>query len=130
MPYYIGIDANEGADPISNKGKECIICRYWYFNHGFKFQDSACTCCHDLMILCLNIRNIAIIIVENVDYRFIIHKISKFEAINLLENSVLEDGGYIYKILSDFWLSIVNLKNVKHLKKKLNKKLMPLVWHP
>ena len=31
--------------------------------------------------------------------------------------------------MSEFWLVILNLKNVKHLKKK-NEELMPIVWHP
>ena len=58
---------------------------YWFFNHGFKFQDSICNVCHDLTMLSLNIRDIAIITVQNVDYRCIIYNISKFEAINLLK---------------------------------------------
>ena len=37
----------------------------------------------------------AIITVKNVDYRCIIHNISKCEPINLLENLVLEDCGYM-----------------------------------
>ena len=65
------------------------------FNHGFKFQDSACNGCHDLTVSSVGISNIAIITVKNVDYRCIIHNISKSEAINLLKNSVLEDCGYI-----------------------------------
>ena len=68
---------------------------YWFFNHGFKFDDSVCNGCHDLIILCLNISDIAIITVKNVDYRCIIHNIGKSEAINLLKNSVLENRGYI-----------------------------------
>ena len=72
-----------------------MICHYWFFNHGFKFQDSVSNGCHDLTILCLNIRNIAIVTVKNLDYQCIIHNISKSEAINLLENSVLENCGYI-----------------------------------
>ena len=71
-----------------------MICHYWIFNHGFKFEDSICNGCHDLM-LSLNIRDVVITAVKNVDYRFIIHDISKSEAINLLENSALEDRGYI-----------------------------------
>ena len=40
--------------------------------------------------------DIAIITVKNVDYRCIIHNISKSEAINLLnKTSILEDHGYI-----------------------------------
>ena len=71
-----------------------MICHYWIFNHGFKFEDSICNGCHDLM-LSLNIRDVVITAVKNVGYRFIIHDISKSEAINLLENSALEDRGYI-----------------------------------
>ena len=74
-----------------------MICNYWFFNHGFKFQDFVCNGCHDLTILSVNIRDIAIITVKNVNYRCIIHNISKSEAINLLKNYVLEDRGYIYK---------------------------------
>ena len=72
-----------------------MIWHYWFFNHGFNFQDYVCNGCHDLTILSVNIRDTAIIIVKNVDYCCIIHNISKSEAINLLENSVLEDRGYI-----------------------------------
>ena len=79
----------------SNNSKECMICHYWIFNHGFKFQDSARNGCHDLKTLSVNISDIASITVKNVDYCGIIHNISKFEAINLLKNSVLEDRGYI-----------------------------------
>ena len=43
----------------------------------------------------VNLSDIVIITIENVDYRCIIPKISKFEAINLLKNSVLEDRVYI-----------------------------------
>ena len=49
--------------------------------------------------LCLNISDITIIAVKNVDYRCIIYKITKFEAIKLLENTVLEDIGFYKKIL-------------------------------
>ena len=59
----------------------------------------------------------AIITVKDVDYRFIIYDINKSEVINLLGNSMLEDRGYIKKMLSDLWLGVVNLKNTKGLKK-------------
>ena len=58
-------------------------------------QDSVCNGCHDLTSFCLNISDITIITVKNVDYRCIIHNISKSEAINLLESAVLENRGYI-----------------------------------
>ena len=61
-----------------------MIYLYWFFNHWFKFQDSVFNLCH--------ISDIAIATVEHVDYRCIIHNISKSEAINLLK---LDDRGYI-----------------------------------
>ena len=72
-----------------------MICHYWCFNHGFKFQDSVCNGCHDSTMLSVNISDIAIVTIKNVDYRCIIDNISKSEAIDLLRNSVLEDRGYI-----------------------------------
>ena len=62
-----------------------MICHCWFFNHGFKFQDSVCNGCHDLITLSVNVSDIAIITVDNVDCRCIIHNISKYEAINLIK---------------------------------------------
>ena len=74
-----------------------MICHYWFFIHGFKFQDYVCNGCHDLTMLSVNISDIAIITIANVEYRCIIHNIRKSETINSLNNSVLEDCAYIYK---------------------------------
>ena len=90
MLYYDRIHISKGTDLAkSNNSKECMICCYWIFNHGFKFQDSVCNGCLDLTLFNVNISNIAIISVKNVDYRCIIHNSSKSEAINLLKNFVL-----------------------------------------
>ena len=81
MLYYNITDIVEGIDLAkSNNSKECMICHYWFFNHGFKFQDYVCSGCHDLTMLSVNISDIAIITVKNVDYRCIIHNIGKSEA--------------------------------------------------
>ena len=92
MLYYDRIDISEGIDPIkSNKSKECMICHYFFFKHGFKFQDSVCNGCHDLTVLSVNISNIATITFKNIDYHCIVHNIGRSEAINFLKNSVVED---------------------------------------
>ena len=92
MQYYDKIDIRKGIDLAkSNKSKERFICHQCFFNQGFKFQDSACIDCHNLTMLCLNIANTTIITVKNVDYRCVIDSISKYEAINLLKNSVIGD---------------------------------------
>ena len=82
MLYYDRIDRSKGIDHAkSNKSREFMICHYWFFNYGFKFQDHVCNGCHDLSMFCINISDIAII--------------SKSEAIHLLENSILEDRRYL-----------------------------------
>ena len=68
------MDISEGIDLAKyNRSKECMICRYWFFNHGFEFQDYVCNGCHDLTMFIVNISDIAIITLKNVDYRCIIH---------------------------------------------------------
>ena len=93
MLYYDRIDISEGIDPTkSSDSKDFMFCHYWFFNHGLKFQDSICNGCHDLTIFCLNINDIAIIVVKN---RCIIHNINKSKTINLSKNSVIYDRGCI-----------------------------------
>ena len=106
MLYYDRIDISKRYDfPKSNNSKNCMIYHYWFFNHVFNFQYYVCNDCHNLTMLSVNIRNIAIITAKNVGCRWIIHNISKSEAISLLKNSVLEDQGYILKnIVLDFSL--------------------------
>ena len=68
MLYYDRIDISEGIDlNKSNNSKECMICHYWFFDHGFEFQNYVCIGCHDLTMLSVNITDIAIIAVKNVD---------------------------------------------------------------
>ena len=108
MLCYDGIDMSEGIDLAkSNRSKECMICHYWFFNHWFKFQNSVCNGCHDLTMLSVIIRDISditIITIKNLHYHFIIHNISKSEAISFIRNSVLENCGYICKNSWKLWI--------------------------
>ena len=72
-----------------------MVCHYWFFNHGFKFQDSICNSCRDVAMLCLNISSIINIAVKGLDYHCIIRDVSKSETIRLLDNYVLDDRSYI-----------------------------------
>ena len=63
----------------------------WFVTNTFLI----CNGCHNLSMLCLNISDIANITVKSVDYRCIMYNITKSEATYLLENSVLEDLGYL-----------------------------------
>ena len=84
-----------------------MIYLYWFFNHWFKFQDSVFNLCHDLIMLSVNISDIAIATVEHVDYRCIIHNISKSEAINLLKIMYL----MIVAIYKKMHIQKINIKN-------------------
>ena len=65
--YKCWNDIGEGIDVAKgSNSKECIICHCWFFSHGFKFQYSICNSYHDLIMLCLSIRDIAIITVKDV----------------------------------------------------------------
>ena len=95
MYHYYRIDLSEGIDLTKcNNTKGCIVCHYWYFNHGFKSQKTVCNGCHGWKC-CLNFSDIAIIAAKGVTYRRIIHGIIKYKAICLFENPVLDDRGYV-----------------------------------
>ena len=97
MLYYNTINLSvKGIDSSrSNNSKECVEFNYWFFNHGFEYQDSVCNGCHDLTMLCLNQSNISVITVEGVICCCIIHGTSKSHTIHLLENFVPDDCEYI-----------------------------------
>ena len=64
--YYDRIDFSEGIDVNkTSESKECNICHYWYFlNKRFKFQLNVCNGCHDLLMMSMNLSDIAILNIE------------------------------------------------------------------
>ena len=96
MLWYDKINSSEEIDVAkSNNGEYCMVCHYWFFDHGFKFQNFFCNGCYDLTMLCLIISDIAITTVKIIDSSCIFYDISKLEAIHLLKNYVVDDRGYM-----------------------------------
>ena len=62
MLYYDRIDVSEGIDVNkTSASRECDACHYWYFlNYRFTIQPNACNRCHELLIMSINLNNIAI----------------------------------------------------------------------
>ena len=62
MVYYDRVDVCEGIDVNKTSTSEGFdFCFYWYFlNFSFKFQPNACNRYHDLLIMSMNLSNIAI----------------------------------------------------------------------
>ena len=93
MLYYDRIDVSKGID-VNKTGasQECDICHYWYFlNYSLKFQPNVCNRCHDLLVMSVNLSEIAILKIKSSDYHCIISLISKNEAIKLLQNADLTE---------------------------------------
>ena len=91
MLYFDIIDISEEINVNKTReSKQCDICHYWYFlNKSFKFQPNVCNGCHDLLMMFMNLSDIAILNIKSANYRCIIRGISKNEAINLMQNADL-----------------------------------------
>ena len=91
MLYFERIDVSVGINVTkTSASKECDICHYCYFlNYSFKFQPNVCNTYHNLLMMSMNLNDIAILDVKGFDYRCVISQISKNEAINLIQNAYL-----------------------------------------
>ena len=68
------------------------VCHYWHFlNKGFKFQPNVCNRFHDLLMMAMNLSDIANLDIKGSNYGFIVSGISKNEAISLMKNAEIFD---------------------------------------
>ena len=95
MLKYERTDISEGIDlNKSDTSKECMICPYWYFKDiGCKYQPYVCNKCHDLSMVVYDLKDLMILNIKGVDYRCYIFNMSKNDAINLINISVLDNKG-------------------------------------
>ena len=92
MLYFNRIDVCEGIGVSkTSASKECDICHYLHFKISFKFQLNVCNRCHDLLIISINLSDIANLNIKGSDYHCIISLISKNEAKNLMQNADLTE---------------------------------------
>ena len=67
-----------------------MLCHFWYFKDvGYKFVRHVCNKCQDVLMTASELKNIVILNVKDADYRCILWGISKNEAVNILNNTVL-----------------------------------------
>ena len=90
---YEKIDVSEEINTNkTSASEESMLCHYWYFKDvGFKFEPHVCNKCRDVLMTAYELENIAILNVKGVHFRCILWGISRDEAVNRLNNSVLED---------------------------------------
>ena len=93
MLHYGRTDVSEENDINKTSGsKNCHFFQYSYFlNYTFNFQTNVSNRCHNLLMMPINLSDIAILNIKGSDYFCIISLISKNEAINLLQNSDLTE---------------------------------------
>ena len=93
MLYYDRIDIFEGIDvDKTSASKEFDVCHYRYFlNYSSKFQPNVCNRCHDLLMMSINLSDIAVLNIKGSDYCCIVSLISKNEAITLMQNADLTE---------------------------------------
>ena len=93
MLYYDQIDISEGIDiNKTNQSKECDVFHYWYFlDKGFTFQPYVCNGCHDILMMSMNLSDIANLNINGVDYCCIITEVSKIKAVNLQQKVHLNE---------------------------------------
>ena len=72
---------------------------YRYFlDRGFNLQPYSCNECHDVLMLSLNLSDIALLKIHGVDFRCTIIGISENEAVSLLQEAHLNKTLKHYKI--------------------------------
>ena len=79
----------------TSESKECDVCHYCCFlNCSLKFQPNLCNRCHDLLMISINLSDIAILNIKLSDYCCFTSLITINEAIKLLQKADLtEESG-------------------------------------
>ena len=72
-----------------------MICNYFYFRDGFKYQPYVCNNCHGFSMTVMNLSDFFILNIKGVDYRVYIVGVDKNTAVHILKNSDLRNKGVL-----------------------------------
>ena len=76
--------------------KSAIFITRYNLKKGFNFQPNVCNGCYDLLMMSMNLSNIAILNIKSGDYLCVVSRISKIQAINLMPNfNLTEKNGIL-----------------------------------
>ena len=101
MLYFDRIYAFEGTGVIKTSTSKESSKYLSFLNYSFKFQPNDCNRCHDLLMMSMKLRNIAILNIKGSDYCCIISLTSKNEAINLIQNADLTEKSRTLKSIKN-----------------------------
>ena len=101
MLYFDGIDVSEGIIVSKTRESKAFnIFHYWYFlDKLFKFQPDVWNGCHDLLMMSMNLSDMAILNIKGADYHCIISGISKSETINFMQYKITSNTKILITIL-------------------------------
>ena len=93
MLEFERIDISEWIDVNrTNLSKEYDICHYWYFKDiGLKYEPYLCNGCHDLMQKAMGFNNTTIVYINRSAYRIHFWHMSKDDAVNIVNSSILHN---------------------------------------
>ena len=87
MLYYDTIDVSEVIDAIKTSAPGLRYLPLLIFlDKWFRYQPCVCNECHDVLMMFINLNDIAVLNIPSADYRCIINRICKSDAVNLLQN--------------------------------------------
>ena len=96
MISYERIHCSEFIDLSgSEESVKCMICNYFYFKDGFKYQPYVCNGCHNFSMTVMNLSDFFILSVGGVDYRVYIANVDKKDAAFIFKNSNLDNKGIL-----------------------------------
>ena len=99
MLYFDRIDVFKGTDVNKTRYLSLLV----FLNKGFKFQPYVCNRCHDLLMMSMNVTDIAILSINNTNYHCIITGISKSQTTKLLQSIDLTKKSGTYNYQEQFW---------------------------
>ena len=67
----------------------------YFLNKWFTFQPNVCNECNDVLMMSINLSNVAILNIRGVDYCCTVNGISKSDAVSVLENADLTEVGEV-----------------------------------
>ena len=98
MLYYDRIDVSEGIGINKTRASKESARHYWYsLNYSFKFQSNICNRSHDLLMMSINLSDIAILNIKGSDYHCIISLISKMRLSNWCKTLIWPEKVKHYK---------------------------------
>ena len=77
-----------------------------FLGKGFTFQPYVCNGCYDILLISVNLSNIAILTICNIDYCCIVTEITKYKAKSVMQKIDLTEKSQ----------NIIKQKNLSHIK--------------